>query len=91
MSSILCVLLVKIEFRDELGKERLSEGDSFGLKSLLFGTPLEYSAIAVTPVDAFTFSSAVFATALRNHPKTRAKIRATTYKKYKVMMYESDT
>lgn len=68
------------------GKDRLKEGGSFGLKSLLFRMPLEYSAIAATPVDAFTFSSAAFSAVLKDHPQARTRIQQDTAQEYGVAM-----
>jgi CRP-like cAMP-binding protein len=64
------------------------EGGAFGLKSLLLGLPIEYSVIAVTPVDAFSFSSDAFSNALRDHPKARTRIRSITMDKYRMVLQE---
>ena len=55
---------------DESGtvSEVLTEGSSFGLKSLLYNSPMESSACAVSHVDMFTFSQADFERVLKDHP-----------------------
>lgn len=62
--------IFKVEVIDETGQviEVLSEGSSFGLKSLLYNTPMESSACAISHVDMFTFSHADFELVLKDHP-----------------------
>lgn len=82
----------KVEFLEESAqsrREQLSEGESFGVKSLLFDMPVEYSALAVTHVDAFRLSSADFAAALKHHPKAMAQIQAETMREYGKPMTET--
>ena len=41
-------------------KEVLSEGSHFGTKSLVYNTPMQWSAVAVTHVDVFSVSQRDF-------------------------------
>ena len=69
---------------DEAGvaSEVLTEGSSFGLKSLLYNTPMESSACAVTHVDMFTFSHADFQHVLKDHPSVADAIAELATKEF---------
>ena len=58
------------------------EGSSFGLKSLLYNSPMESSAYAVSHVDAFTFSQADFQCVLKYHPSVADSIAELAAKEF---------
>lgn len=64
---------IQIEVIDEEnpGKVKvLTEGNSFGLKSLLYNIPMESSARAITHVDMFSLGETDFELIVREHPIT---------------------
>ena len=69
---------------DESGTviEVLTEGSSFGLKSLLYNSPMENSACAVSHVDMFTFSQADFQHVLNDHPSVADSIAELAAKEF---------
>lgn len=69
---------------DENGQvsEVLTEGSSFGLKSLLYNTPMESSACAVSHIDMFTFSNADFQVVLKDHPPVADMIAELASKEF---------
>lgn len=69
-----------------MGERKPDEGRSFDLKSLLLGIPLEYSVIAITQVDAFSFSSEAFDTALRDYPQVKERLDTITLNNYGMAM-----
>ena len=60
----------------------LTEGSSFGLKSLLFNSPMESSACAISHVDMFTISHADFQHVLNDHPSVADSIAELAAKEY---------
>ena len=62
--------------------EVLTEGSSFGLKSLLYNSPMESSACAVSHVDMFTVSHADFQRVLNDHPSVADGIAELAAKEY---------
>ena len=60
----------------------LTEGSSFGLKSLLYNSPMESSACAVSHVDMFTISHADFQCVLDDHPSVADSIAELAAKEY---------
>ena len=81
---IIIMLLFQVEVVDEAGEviEVLTEGSSFGLKSLLYNTPMESSACAVNHVDMFTFSHADFEHVLKDHPSVADLIAEQASKEF---------
>ena len=69
---------------DESGKARevLTEGSSFGVKSLLYSSPMESSACALSHVEMFTFSHADFQRVLKDHPSVADSIAELAAKEY---------
>ena len=69
---------------DESGtvSEVLTKGSSFGLKSLIYNSPMESSAIAISHVDAFTFSQADFQRVLKHHPSVADSIAELAAKEF---------
>ena len=66
----------------QLRTEKLRNGDSFGLKSLIFSIPVDYSARALSHVDVFAFSGADFVSVLQDYPHAREKIQEAVMKEY---------
>lgn len=62
--------------------EVLTEGSSFGLKCLLYNSPMESSARAVNHVDMFTFSHADFERVLKDHPSVANVIAELATEEY---------
>ena len=60
----------------------MTEGSSFGLKSLLYNSPMESSACAVSHVDMFTVSHADFQHVLNDHPSVADGIAELAAKEY---------
>ena len=68
---------------DESGtSEVLTEGSSFGVKSLLYSSPMESSASALSHVEMFTFSHADFQRVLKDHPSVADSIAELAAKEY---------
>ena len=69
---------------DESGQvsEVLTEGSSFGLKSLLYNSPMESTACAVSHVDMFTFSQVDFERVLKDHPSVADGIAELATKQF---------
>ena len=65
-------------------KEVLTEGTSFGQKSLLYNIPMESSARAVSHVDMFTFGQADFEHVLKDHQNMEAMISEVAQNTYGV-------
>lgn len=60
----------------------VNEGGSFGLEPLLFCTPAEYSARAVSHVDILTFKRLDFVKVVKSHPHDLTKIQDIALKEY---------
>ena len=64
-------------------KEVLTEGSSFGQKSLLYSNiPMESSARAITHVDMFTFRQADFELVLKDHKNMEDMINEVALRVY---------
>ena len=84
-ASLILMLYLQVEvLDDESGtvSEVLTEGSSFGLKSLIYNSPMESSARAVSHVDMFTFSHADFQHVLNDHPSMADSITELAAKEF---------
>jgi CRP-like cAMP-binding protein len=82
-AAIMIILQVEVLSDDsDTASEVLTEGSSFGLESLLFNTPMERSARAVSHVDMFTVSYADFQRVLKDHPSIADSIAELAVKEY---------
>ncbi len=63
-------------------KQVLTDGNSFGEKSLLYNIPMESSVRAVSHVDMFTFGQTDFESVLSDHPNMEAMINEVAVRIY---------
>ena len=89
LNSLLYYTQVEVTDGDDTNevKEILKEGSCFGQKSLLYNTPMDSSARAVTHVDMFTFSQADFEHVLKDHATMAALISDIAEREYGTPAY----